>query len=143
MATETIKAVTIQACSTTFCVDAQHIESIHNDSRSARSFLSELKKNDDASNPKIFSLSRLIGKQANGNGEQQKLILVRGKDSIIGLLVDTIGHTAELPADAIHALPPALSKKCFDCFPEIAVIEETAVPFLTPESIHLLTTAKR
>ena len=138
-----IKAITIQACSTIFCVDMQYIESIHKGTASTRSFLSELKKNGNESTHKIFSLSRLIDKERKEKSEQQKLIMLRSKDCIVGLLVDSIGPPAELADNSILPLPPALTKKCFDYFPEVAVIEGAAVPLLTPENIHLLTTTNR
>lgn len=132
------KTITIQAYSTTFCVDIQYIENIFKDVESTRSFLAELEKSDAASRPKLFSLSKLVGQKDNTDNKPKQLVMLRSKDSTVGLLVDNIGAPAVLAEDSILSLPPALPKECFDFFPKIAVIDGTAMPVLTPESILLL-----
>jgi hypothetical protein len=129
------KIITVQACSSMFCLDIQYIENIFKDAESSQSFLSELEKSDASSRPKLLLLSRLIGKKEDKDGKQKKLVMLRVKDSTMGLLVDNIGTPAVLAQDSILSLPPAFAKECFDVFPQIAIIDGAALPVLTPESI--------
>ena len=132
------KAITVQASSTIFCIDIQYIENIFKDDESTRSFLLELEKSDASSRPKLFSLSKLIGRKDDNGSKQHKLVMLKSEDSTIGLLVDNIGTPGVLDEDSILSLPPALTEECFDFFPEIAIVDGAAVPILTPASIRLL-----
>ena len=131
-----------------FCVDMKYVQSMHEDDGAIEKMVPDLGPEDTAHGgtvpeSPVISLHNLINGNDTDTDSGSQLIVLKDGDVRCILQVHAMVVAEEIAPEALQEMPMAFSGSCRDCFPDVAVFENEAIPVVTPRSIMKLVEHKK